>query len=249
MQDEVIVLNGVENYSDARGNRVIGTVPENVRIKFVGSNAALRVGENFQPGREGCTIRLAEDADISIGNNVRFGSWCNLNTYPRGNISVEDNCRFAADSFIGSWSDSVIRFGAGTTMEAGNAILALPYTEISFGRDVMISRQTFYQSNDGHAIFDIKTGENINSTPEISKTRKIKIGDHVWIGQSAIVLYNTEVGNGSVIGAGSLVKGRFPNNCTIAGVPARIVKRDIAWSRNETDSFLDLPEEWRRETE
>lgn len=249
MQDDVIKLNGAENYSDACGNRVIGTVPENVRIKFLGGNATLRVGENFQTGHDGCSVRLAEDANIRIGSNVRLGSWCSLSTYPRGRIAIEDNCRFAADSFIGSWSDSVARFGAGTTMEAGNAILALPYTEISFGRDVMISRQTFYQSNDGHAIFNVKTGKNINSTPEISKTRKIKIGDHVWIGQSAIVLYNTEVGNGSIIGAGSLVKGRFPNNCTVAGVPARIVKRDIAWSRSEADSFLDIPAEWRRETE
>lgn len=248
MADEVIVLNGAENYSDERGNRVIGKVPENVNIQFMGSNACLSVGENSVIGQE-CCIKLGDDAKISIGDNVKLGKWGTLCTYPKSSIFIADNCRFAHGAFIAAYPESAISFGDGTTMEQGNVILALPYTEISFGKDVMISRQTFYQSNDGHAIFDVKTGENINSTPEISRTRKIKIGDHVWIGQSAIVLYNTDVGNGSIIGAGSLVKGRFPNNCTIAGVPAKVVKRDIAWSRTEEDSFADIPEMWRKETE
>ena len=29
----------------------------------------------------------------------------------------------------------------------------------------------------------------------------------------------------------SLVKGRIPNNCIATGIPAKVIKNDIAWSR------------------
>lgn len=34
-----------------------------------------------------------------------------------------------------------------------------------------------------------------------------------------------------MVGLGSIVKGTFPNNCIVAGVPAKIIKKDIAWER------------------
>ena len=43
----------------------------------------------------------------------------------------------------------------------------------------MFSNDVFLRSNDGHSIFDIATGKNINSTQEIGKKRKIEIGNHV----------------------------------------------------------------------
>ena len=48
----------------------------------------------------------------------------------------------------------------------------------------------------------------------------------------AFIMHGTEIGSGSVIGAKSVVKGRYPNNCVVAGNPAECVKTDVAWSRN-----------------
>lgn len=42
---------------------------------------------------------------------------------------------------------------------------------------------------------------------------------------------SVSIGNGSVVGAKAFVKSSFPNNCSIAGVPAKIIKNNIAWSR------------------
>lgn len=95
----------------------------------------------------------------------------------------------------------------------------------------MFSHDIRLRSNDGHSIFDIKTGENLNCTYNISKDRKIVIGNHVWIGEGARVLYNTQIGDGSIVGTMSLVKGKIPNNCIVAGVPARVIKKSIAWCR------------------
>lgn len=51
------------------------------------------------------------------------------------------------------------------------------------------------------------------------------IGDNVMIGSGVKILGPFKVGNNSKIGAGSVVLSEVPPNCTVVGVPARIVKR------------------------
>lgn len=52
---------------------------------------------------------------------------------------------------------------------------------------------------------------------------KIKVGDNVFIGSNTLILYDTLVGDNVIIGAGSVVKGDFPSDVVISGVPARII--------------------------
>lgn len=52
------------------------------------------------------------------------------------------------------------------------------------------------------------------------------------------MLYNTDIGDGGIIGTKSLVKNKFPNNCTVGGNPAKIIKTDIAWSRGYGDTDI-----------
>lgn len=105
--------------------------------------------------------------------------------------------------------------------------------EVIVGKDCLFSQNLIMRCNDGHSLFDVETGRNINSTHEITKTQKIVIGNHVWLGIHCTILYNTKIEDGSVIGAMSLVKGSIPNNCIAAGVPAKVIRRNIAWSRED----------------
>ena len=49
------------------------------------------------------------------------------------------------------------------------------------------------------------------------------IGDNVFLGMNSIVLMGAKIGNNVVVGAGSVVKGVIPDNCVIAGNPARVI--------------------------
>ena len=53
--------------------------------------------------------------------------------------------------------------------------------------------------------------------------RPIRIGSDVWIGGGAILLPGVTVGDGAVIGAGSIVTHHVPANTTVVGNPARAV--------------------------
>jgi acetyltransferase-like isoleucine patch superfamily enzyme len=52
---------------------------------------------------------------------------------------------------------------------------------------------------------------------------KIKIGSNVFIGNNCTILPNTVVGDNCIIGAGSIVRGQFPENSVIIGNPAKVV--------------------------
>ena len=52
---------------------------------------------------------------------------------------------------------------------------------------------------------------------------KIKIGNNVFIGNNCTILPNTVIGNNCIVGAGSVVRGKFPDNCVIFGNPAKEV--------------------------
>ena len=54
-----------------------------------------------------------------------------------------------------------------------------------------------------------------------------KIGDCVFIGANSIIMPGVIVGNNSIVAAGSIVTKDVPNNCIVAGNPAKIIKENI----------------------
>lgn len=228
-----------ENYSDAKGNKIIGRA-DNCGIIFQGENAVLTIGEGFRS--RDAKIQLGSNCNVEIGENVELsgGTW---NFYDDSTCKIGGNSRFRDGGFLNVTPHSAVSIGKGFTVEHFYIIIALPYTQISIGEDCMVSRFVTIQSNDGHDIFDVSTGKNTNATEEIAKTRKVVLGDHVWVGQDSMLLYNTEIGSGSIVGAKSLVKGKFPNNCCIGGSPARLLKKDVAWNRGYGDGDISVMDE------
>ncbi|MEH6582660.1 MAG: DapH/DapD/GlmU-related protein [Halioglobus sp.] len=54
--------------------------------------------------------------------------------------------------------------------------------------------------------------------------KTIRVGDNVWIGASAIILPGVSIGDGAVVGAGSVVTRDVPENTVAVGNPARVIK-------------------------
>jgi maltose O-acetyltransferase len=53
----------------------------------------------------------------------------------------------------------------------------------------------------------------------------ITIGNDVWIGGSCVILPGTNIGDNSIIAAGSVVTKNVPTNTIVAGNPAKILKK------------------------
>jgi acetyltransferase-like isoleucine patch superfamily enzyme len=104
---------------------------------------------------------------------------------------------------------------------------------ITIGDDCMFGRDIIVRADDGHVICKKGTKEIINNS---SGT---KIGNHLWISQRAFIGKDVEIGDNSIVGACAVMtKGSSEQNVIWAGVPAKIVKRDIDWYRVNHNSSL-----------
>jgi len=58
-----------------------------------------------------------------------------------------------------------------------------------------------------------------------TKAKPIVIGENVWIGHDSVVLPGVAIGNGSIVGARSVVVESIPDSVVAAGNPARVIRR------------------------
>lgn len=110
---------------------------------------------------------------------------------------------------------------------------------VQIGKDCMFSWDIVILPHDGHLIYDLKKEVFINNTNGKCE-ESILIGDHCWIGGELVIVPNTVIGTGSVLGYRCMAKGKYPNNCMIVGQPGRVVRED--WSKNGKYKICDI---WR----
>jgi acetyltransferase-like isoleucine patch superfamily enzyme len=93
---------------------------------------------------------------------------------------------------------------------------------ITIGKNATIGANCKIIDNDFHPL-DAEQ-RNANRIEHIKKA-PIKIGDNCFIGMNSIILKGTTLGNNVIVGAGSVVHGSFPDDCIVAGNPAKIIRR------------------------
>ena len=115
----------------------------------------------------------------------------------------------------------------GDNCEMGDMTHIVAHENVTIGNNVLIASKCFI-SDTSHGIYK---GDNQDS-PKIPPnqrnliTKPVKIGNNVWIGENVVILAGTEIGDGCIIGANSVVSAiKIPPNCIYAGVPAKIIKK------------------------
>ena len=167
---------------------------------------------------------------IGNDNHITFleGSELNLKEIRiRGNhnrLTIGKDCRILGE-FVLEGGNSTVVVGDETTVEKAY-FSAGESRKISIGKDCMFSYEVSIQTSDSHSILDIETGKRINPAKDIV------IEDHVWIAPDISVLKGVNVGDGSVIGIGSVVTKSVPKNSIAVGNPAKTIKPNITWDRD-----------------
>ncbi len=65
------------------------------------------------------------------------------------------------------------------------------------------------------------------------------IGENCFIGGRSIIMPGVKIGNGCIVGAGSVVTKDVPDACAVAGNPARIIKENIEVGKLGRLSYAD----------
>ena len=105
-------------------------------------------------------------------------------------------------------------------LDMGDDTSVAPYVHIWCGGRVIIGSRCMIGS---HAAITSLTHDY--NSPEMWKTivaKPVIIGDDVWIGSHAVIFPGVTVGNGAVIGAGSIVSRDVPENAVVYGSPASV---------------------------
>jgi acetyltransferase-like isoleucine patch superfamily enzyme len=123
--------------------------------------------------------------------------------------------RLSSDKKIEFLRAQGMKIGADCHIET-LAFVAEPYL-VELGDHVAIANGTTFITHDaGVRCFR-------DEFPEDDVFGEIKVGNNVFIGMNCTILPNTEIGGNCIIGAGSVVRGKFPENSVIIGNPAKVL--------------------------
>ena len=148
---------------------------------------------------------------VGSNNTIEFGDHC----------SMGRDCTFWLDG-----NNMRITIGSHTTFTRNcNFTCQEDGMSITVGEDCMFSNTIVVRTSDSHKMYNVETGERINPPKDV------RIGNHVWIAPNSKVMKGASIGDGSIVGSNTMVTKPMPENSLIVGMPAKVVKQGVSWSR------------------
>jgi len=147
------------------------------------------------------------------GSRIALGDGLTLRSWPRSNPLAPT----APVVLSTRRADAVIEIGedcgfTGTTLVAAD--------RITMGDRVLVGGNASIVDFDFHPLTPEERAENINA----GAAAPIVIEDDVFVGMEALILKGVTVGEGAVVGAGSVVTQDVPPRTVVAGNPAEVVR-------------------------
>lgn len=139
---------------------------------------------------------------------------------------IGENCILNNSEIIFDNENSEIIIEKNTSIAKMLLVSLEPY-RINIGENCMISYDVEIRNTDSHMIYDAKSNKRINEGAEVS------IGKNVWIAAKTTILKGVKIGDNSIIAAGSIVAKDVGTGTIVAGNPAKEIKTDIYWTREE----------------
>lgn len=152
-------------------------------------------------------------ACINLGSELTTGVGCRFDAFPAENKVV---------------------------LEIGDKVQINDYVHIGaiegvyIGSRVLIASRVFITDHD-HGEYIGGTSPNLPPVERKLKSKKTRIDDDVWIGESVCILAGVTIGKGAVVAAGSVVTSDVSSYTIVAGVPAKQKKyysfEEKAWKK------------------
>ncbi|AIQ60523.1 DapH/DapD/GlmU-related protein [Paenibacillus borealis] len=135
------------------------------------------------------------------------------------------NCRF---DLLGEVTDKTSKkLILGENCKIGDYVHIVASERVIIGDNCLMASKIFISdtSHGEYINFDIDSRPDVPPDDRPLYTKPVSIGNNVWIGENACILLGVNIGDGCIIGANSVVNRDIPNNCIVAGAPARVIKK------------------------
>lgn len=164
-----------------------------------------------------------------VGKHSTIAMPCNLQGCGQLNISIGDYTCIKSHSILGCWAkygnqqfNPSLTIGNHCNIGEYNHITAC--NKITIGDGLLTGRYVYIGDN-SHGELSIQDSIIPPIERKLLSKGDISIGRNVWIGDKVTILAGTHIGNNVIVAANSVVLTEIPDNCVIAGIPAKIVKR------------------------
>lgn len=163
--------------------------------------------------------------NIKLGYKTRFNQ--PLILMGGGTILIGNYCSFGYE-YGGGFKNNYLEFQVrddkaiieiGNNVATNNNLFLCARNHIVIKDDVLIGRNVTIMDHNAHGVLPTERRTSDGTA------RKIIIEENVWLGNYVTILPGTIIGKNSIVGAGSVVKGIFPENVIIQGNPAKIIKK------------------------
>ncbi|MBS1927022.1 MAG: acyltransferase [Chitinophagaceae bacterium] len=164
------------------------------------------------------------DIEISIGTNTLLHGTL---IFVRGNnqkISIGENCYFGKGELWIEDDGGSILLQDFCTVQSGHFAVT-EGSSISLGRDCMLAHDIEIRTGDSHSIIDLESGNRMNIAAPVI------LEEHVWVGAHSRILKGVKLGSHSIIGTSSVVSSAVPPNSIAAGMPAKVIRTGVTWTR------------------
>lgn len=150
--------------------------------------------------------------------------------YVRGRSSMElgqgltTGVNVRLDAFAPRGSLPVLRIGR--HVQLNDAVHIAAIQQVTIGDHTLIASRVFI-SDHNHGDYQTDDAASAPDTPPADRplsSRPVKIGRNVWLGEQVCILPGITVGDGAIVGAGSVVTRDIPPHSIAAGNPARVIR-------------------------
>lgn len=200
-------------------------------IQDSGSNNTIQIPDNMQ-----ATVKIKGNNNIvniksgASNSNISINITGDNNTIEIQKGHLIHGLRIVCGSYVPSHNTSLYIDEAFSIEPNSKFYLYNSGNSIKIGKNCMASQNITIRCGESpHLIFDLNTGEYIDTSDGVV------IGDHVWIGENAYLTKKACIGSDNIVAACSVVTKKFLEpHCVIAGNPARIAKKNVKWVRNRS---------------
>ena len=175
-------------------------------------------------------FRLLYLKNILFMQGVKFNGFTVIFSFKNSRIEIGNGSIINSSpvsNMLGLYQRTIIvaRYGGKISIGekcgiSGSTIYAM--SNISIGNNCQIGANCKIIDNDFHPLEKEIRRRSVDE--RYIRKKDVTIGNDCFIGMNSIVLKGTVLGDGVIVGAGSVVSGTFPDNVIIGGNPARVIR-------------------------